>query len=244
MNIESSVHAVVIANGREEHARQAAELCARGITSAVDERAVARVALSGGATPSEAYQYLSSLALPWDRVHWFWVDERAVAPDHPRSNYSAAARDLKLADGAHGKVHRMEGEASDLTAAAAAYETLLRRTFGVASAVAFDVLIAGIGDDGHTASLFPDTGAVKINDRLVAAIPEQKDKGLEARLTLTAPVIQEARLVLVLARGENKKEVVVLARQEGSEDRVPARILQQVKVKGRVVWVLDKDAAG
>jgi 6-phosphogluconolactonase len=242
MNIESRVHGVVIANSREEHARQAAELCARGIVSAVDERSVAWVALSGGSTPSDAYQYLASLALPWDRIHWFWVDERAVPPDHPRSNYGAAARDLKLTDGAHGKVHRMEGEASDLTAAAAAYETLLRRVFGIASAVSFDVLIGGIGDDGHTASLFPDTGAAKINDRLVAAIPEQKGKGLEARLTLTAPVIQEARLILMLARGANKKKVVASARQNGSEDRVPARILQ--RTKGRVVWVLDKDAAG
>jgi 6-phosphogluconolactonase len=242
MNVSSRVHGVVIADDRAQHAALAAEVCARAISAAIDDRGVARVALSGGSTPSEAYQILSSLALPWGRVEWFWVDERAVGPDHPRSNYAAAARDLKLLDGVHGEAHRIPGEIPDLAAAAAAYEALLRRTFGIAAAVAFDVMTLGIGDDGHTASLFPGIGAVKISDRLVAAIPEQPDKGLEARITLTAPVIQEARLVVVLARGESKKKVVAAARQSGSEDRIPARILQ--KAKGRVVWVIDKEAAG
>ena len=67
------------------------------------KRGVARVAISGGSTPAEAYQHLASLALPFDRIEWFWVDERAVMPDHPRSNYGAAAKDLKLAGGAHGR---------------------------------------------------------------------------------------------------------------------------------------------
>ena len=83
---------------------------------------------------------------------------------------------------------------------------------------------------------------MKVNDRLVLAVPEQPDKGLEARLTLTAPTIQEARLIVVLVRGEAKKKVVTAARQMGSEDRLPARILQ--RAKGRVVWVIDKEAAG
>lgn len=242
MSVSSRVQGVMIADDRAQHAALAAELIARAISSAVDERGVARVALSGGSTPSDAYQHLASLALPWEQVEWFWVDERAVDPKSPRSNYAAAARDLQLEGGAHGKAHRMEGEAPDLAAAAAAYDALLRRSFGIAAAAAFDALILGIGDDGHTASLFPGTGAVKIDDRLVAAIPEQPDKGLEARLTLTAPVIQEARLIVVLARGESKKKVVAAARQGGSEDEVPARIVQ--RAKGRVVWVLDKEAAG
>jgi 6-phosphogluconolactonase len=242
MTVNSRVHGVVIAGDRAQHAALAAEFCARAITSAVDERGVARVALSGGSTPSEAYQHLASLALPWEHVEWYWVDERAVDPGNARSNYAAAARDLKLEGGAHGKAHRMEGEAKDLAAAAASYEALLRRAFGIAGAVAFDVLTLGIGDDGHTASLFPGTGAVKIDDRLVAAIPEQPDKGLEARLTLTAPVILEARLVVMLARGASKQKVVAAARQNGPEDKIPARILQ--RAKGRVVWVVDKEAAG
>lgn len=232
---------ILVAADRAEHAALAAELLARAIVAAVDEQGVARVALSGGTTPSEAYQRLAALALPFDHVEWYWVDERGVPPDHARSNYGAAARDLSLADGAHGRAHRMEGEI-DLDAGAAAYEALLRRSFGVASGVAFDAITLGVGDDGHTASLFPGIGAVRIDDRLVAHIREQPEKKLEARLTLTAPVIREARLVVVLARGESKKRVVVAARAPGNEDEVPSRILQ--RARGRVVWVLDREAAG
>jgi 6-phosphogluconolactonase len=232
---------ILVARDRAEHAALAAELLARAIVAAVQERGVARVALSGGTTPAEAYQRLAALALPFERVEWYWVDERGVPPEHARSNYGAAAKDLSLADGKHGRAHRLEGE-RDLGAAAAAYDALLRRTFGVASAVAFDAITLGVGDDGHTASLFPGIGAVNIDDRLVAHIQEQPEKKLEARLTLTAPVILEARLVVVLARGESKKPVVAAAQAPGSEDEVPSRILQ--RARGRVVWVLDAAAAG
>ena len=99
----------------------------------------------------------------------------------------------------------------------------------------------GVGDDGHTASLFPGIGAVAIDDRLVAAIPEQPAKKLEARITLTAPVILEARLVLVLVRGAGKRDVIRAARTPGSEDEIPSRLFQ--RAKGDVVWLLDADAA-
>lgn len=232
---------ILVAGDRAEHASLAAELLARAITAAVGERGVARVALSGGTTPAEAYRRLAALALPFDHVEWYWVDERGVPPDHERSNYGAAVRDLSLADGQHGRAHRMEGEI-DLDAGAAAYEARLRRSFGVASAVAFDAMTLGVGDDGHTASLFPGIGAVRIEDRLVAHIHEQPEKKLEARLTLTAPVLLEARLLVVLARGAGKRPVVAAARAPGSEDEVPSRLLQ--RAKGRVVWVLDREAAG
>jgi 6-phosphogluconolactonase len=232
---------ILIAADRAEHASLAAELLGRAIAEAVAARGVARVALSGGSTPSEAYQRLAALALPFDRVEWYWVDERGVPPDHARSNYGAAARDLSLADGAHGQAFRMEGE-RDLAEAAARYEALLRRRFGVAAAAAFDAMTLGVGDDGHTASLFPGIGAVAIDDRLVAHIPEQPEKKLEARVTLTAPVLREATLVVVLARGEGKRKVVAAARAPGSEEDVPSRLLK--RAKGRVVWVLDREAAG
>jgi len=232
----------IVAASREEQAAMAAELLARAIQEAVDTRGVARVALSGGTTPSDTYRYLASLSLPFHQVEWYWVDERAGEPEGARSNYAAAARDLSLDDGAHGKVFRLESEAEDLTAAARAYEALLRRTFGVASAVSFDAITLGIGDDGHTASLFPGLGVVAIDDRLVAAIPEQPAKKLEARLTLTAPVIQEARLAVMIVRGAGKRAPVAAARQSGSEEEIPARLLQ--RARGRVVWVLDKEAAG
>jgi 6-phosphogluconolactonase len=232
---------VIVAKDREEHAAIAAELLGRAIKAAVQERNVARVALSGGGTPSETYQRLAAMALPFDRVEWFWVDERGVPPDHPRSNYREAAIDLSLADGKHGRAHRMTGE-RDLDQASADYEALLRRTFGVAAAVAFDAMLLGEGDDGHLASLFPGIGAVHIDDRLVAHIKPPAEKRLEERITLTTAVILEAKLSVMLVRGASKRAVVAAARAPGSEDEVPSRILQ--RAKGTVVWVLDRDAAG
>lgn len=231
----------IVAKDAAEHAKLAAELMARAITAAVEARGVARIALSGGSTPSPAYQRLAELALPWAQTEWFWVDERAVAPDHPRSNYGAARRDLAAARIPETSFFRMEGELADLAEAAARYERLLRARFGVASAVAFDLMTLGIGDDGHTASLFPGTGAVNIDDRLVAAIPAQPDKGLEARLTLTVPVIREARLKLLLARGAEKRGVVEQAKRSGPEDAVPARVVRGGA--GQLVWLLDPAAA-
>lgn len=229
----------LVARDPAEHAMLAAELLARGIAEAVADRGVARVALSGGTTPSPAYQRLGALWLPFDRVDWFWVDERAVRPDSPRSNYGMAARALNLDGGSRGRVHRMVGE-GDLADQARSYEELLRQTFGIAAAVAFDAMVLGIGEDGHTASLFPGTGAAAIADRLVAAIGPQHDRGIEGRLTLTAPVILEARFAVVLARGASKRDAVSAALSSGSEDEVPARILR--RAKGRVVWVLDREA--
>ena len=230
------------AASREEHAALAAELLARAIQSAIDERGVARVALSGGTTPSDTYRALAALGLPWAQVEWYQVDERAGDPASPRSNYAAAARDLGVDDGAHGKLFRMASEAPDLDAAARAYDALLRRTFGVAAAVSFDAMTLGLGDDGHTASLFPGLSVVGIDDRLVVAVPEQPAKKLEARLTLTAPVILEARLVVMIVRGENKRAPVAAARRPGSEEEIPARLLH--RARGRVVWILDSAAAG
>lgn len=232
---------VIVATDAAEAANLAAELLGRAVHEAVQERGVARVALSGGNTPAPAYRLLAGLDLAWDKVHWFWVDERAGALDSERNNARAALEALgPVAE--RGVVHRMRGDAEDLTAAAAGYEALLRAEFGVAAAVAFDAMLLGIGDDGHTASLFPGTGAVRIDDRLVAAIAAQPDKQLEARLTLTAPVIREARLALVLALGEAKRQPVADARGGGDVDAVPARLLAEQK--SRLVWVVDRAAAG
>jgi 6-phosphogluconolactonase len=160
-----------------------------------------------------------------------------------RSNYSQASGDLGLTRPtipAH-CVHRMEGDGPDLDQAARRYEARLRRTFGIAAAVAFDAMTLGVGEDGHTASLFPGMGSTLIDDRLVAPIPAQPDRGLEARLTLTAPVLVEARLLVVMARGLAKRDPVAAARSPGPEEEVPARVIR--RAKGTVVWVLDRAAA-
>jgi 6-phosphogluconolactonase len=194
--------------------------------------------LSGGTTPGPVYRQLTEYALPLDRIDWFWVDERAVAPNHSRSNYRAVFDDLQLGRVDAARVHRIEAEATDLVAAAARYERLLRQIFGVASAVAFDAMTLGIGDDGHTASLFPGTGAVAIDDRLVAVIDPQPERGIEARMTLTAPVLCEAKFVMVLARGAQKRAAIAAAFLDGPEDAVPARLLR--RARGKVTWLFDR----
>lgn len=232
-----------VANDDEELAAFAAELMGRAIADAVSARGVARVALSGGSTPGPAYRKLATFALPWDRVEWFWVDERAVPPDHERSNFRQAQADLGLdkAPLNQGRVYRMEGEASDLAKAAGDYQGLLRERFGIAGAVAFDVMTLGIGDDGHTASLFPGMGTVNVTDRLVLAVPAQPEKGLEARLTLSAPVICEARVAVVLVKGAKKRPMILDALAQGPLDSIPSRVF--TKIKGDLYWVVDKAAA-
>lgn len=236
--VTSSGWDVVRAETEHEHALLGAELLARAIDEAVRVRGRACVALSGGTTPGPAYRKLAEYDLPLDRIAWFWVDERAVAPDHLRSNYRAVCEDLQLGRADASRVHRMEADATDLAAAAARYERLLRQTFGVASAVAFDAMTLGIGDDGHTASLFPAVGAVAIDDRLVAAIEAQPSHGIEARMTLTAPVICEARFVLVLAKGPQKRAPVTEVFLDGPEDAVPARLLR--RARGKITWLFDR----
>ncbi len=238
MSLQSSGWDVVTAESEAEHAALGAELLARAIDEAVRTRGRAYVALSGGTTPGPVYRKLAQYSLPLDRIDWFWVDERAVALDHLRSNFRVVSEDLQLVRVDADRIHRMEADATDLGAAAARYERLLRRTFGVASAVAFDVLTLGIGDDGHTASLFPGTGTVAIDDRLVVAIEPQPERGIEARLSLTAPVLCEARFVLVLARGAQKRAPVAAAFMDGPEDAVPARLLR--RARGKITWLFDR----
>ena len=235
---------VIVAASRDELAALAAETMARAIALAVEKRGRARIALSGGSTPIPAYQRLAGYDLPWASTEWFWVDERAVAPDAPRSNYRVVADALRLGDGRipAGSVHRMEGEAEDLDAAARRYEVALRRSFGVARAVAFDVMTLGVGDDGHTASLFPGGAEVDVDDRLVAAVAARPELGLEARLTLTAPVIAEASLAVMIVAGASKRGPIAAARAAGDVRQTPARLVQ--RVRGGVVWVLDQEAAG
>lgn len=236
-------HETLVAADDAELSALSAELIGRAVVEAVRERGVARVALSGGSTPGATYRKVATFELPWPSIEWWWVDERAVPPGHDRSNYRAAAEDLGLSRPpvSQGRVFRMRGEAPDLAGAAREYEASLRASFGVASAASFDVMVMGVGDDGHTASLFPGMNTVSVTDRLVLDVPAQPARGLEPRLTLTAPVIQEARLILVLAKGAKKRDVLLRARSEGPEDEVPSRLMR--RAKGRVVWIVDEAAA-
>lgn len=235
----------------EELAEVAAEAILESIDGALKQRGVARVALSGGKTPVETYRALSRRRRHFEGVRWFWVDERCVPPGSSRSNYGMALRALLQPAAVHpSRVFRMEGEIEP-SVGARRYADVLRREFcatdsppgsGVDPAdVRFDVVIAGCGSDGHTGSLFPGTGAVKLVDDLVTVVNPGRDR--EERLTLTRPVLLSARRVIVLAVGERKRRVVEVARSFGSEDEVPARIYLAAP-PGIVSWMMDRQAAG
>jgi 6-phosphogluconolactonase len=212
---------------------------------AIRQRGAFVVALSGGTTPRSVYALLARddrwrLRVRWDQVHFFWGDERHVPPDHPDSNFRMAREamlDRLPVD--PGKIWRIKGEYPDAARAADEYERDLRRLFA-AGLPRFDLVLLGMGPDGHTASLFPGTQALHEQHRLAVA-----NRVLElgtVRITLTLPVLNEAAEVLFLVHGADKA-VALEAVLEG-----PPRPLefpaQSIKPRqGRVRWLVDPAAA-
>jgi 6-phosphogluconolactonase len=184
------------------------------IDDAIAQRGVALVALSGGSTPGEAYRLLAQGGLDADHCRWFFVDERCVPPDSERSNYAAAKRDLFDALPAL-HVFRMQGEAG-AAAGARHYAELIAR-----EVPRFDLVVAGIGNDGHTASLFPGTGAVRDPAPVIAVEP---GGGLEPRISLGRATLLAARRIVILVSGAAKRQALAQALTAGDEDAVPARI--------------------
>jgi 6-phosphogluconolactonase len=225
-------------------AREAAARIASGLRDAILARGAASLALSGGETPRVAYELLSQdTSVDWSKVDVFWVDERAVAPTDDRSNFRHAKE--MLLDRAHvpaSRVHRMPADDHDLAAAARDYERVVRATVPADGAFpAFDVMVLGIGDDGHTASLFPGEPTVDVMDRVVVDVPAKGAR--EARLTLTAPVIEASRSIIVMAVGRGKNGPLERAwLVEGSTRDTPARIIRHAR--GTVAWIIDRAAGG
>ena len=218
------------------------------IEEAVAARGRARIAISGGSTPKATFALIADPhhpfvnRIPWEHLELFFVDERTVPPDHPDSNYRMTKEALLDKVGMKPEqIHRMKGELEP-EVAAAEYEFDLRRTFRLEGAEAprFDIVTLGMGDDGHTASLFPHTEAIHEMGRLVVAnqVP-QKDTW---RVTLTWPVINHAREVFFLIAGTDKaeplKEVFL-----GPKDveRLPSQLIWPAS--GILTLILDKAAA-
>ena len=233
---------------REALARRTAQYLVEMAAEAVDARGQARIAVSGGSTPKEAFQLLADphqhfrAAMPWDKVDLYWVDERCVPPDHADSNYRMTREALlSKVPLSSEQVHRMEGELEP-EAAAARYESELRNSFRLEGAESprFDLISLGMGDDGHTASLFPFTAAIHEMSRLVTAnhVP-QKDTW---RITLTWPVINHASSVFFEIAGEDKAERV---RDVFMGPRDPERLPSQLiwPSSGILTLFLDKAAA-
>ncbi|MCS6898430.1 MAG: 6-phosphogluconolactonase [Myxococcales bacterium] len=233
----------LIAADGEALARIAAHLVRAWVSEAAAVRGVARVALSGGSTPRAMNRLLASMDLPWSATEWYWVDERFVPADSPRSNLGAARSDLfdrLLAPprAIHGMPH-----GPSLDESAVAYEATLAASFGlpgpsIGTYPVFDLLLLGVGDDGHTASLFPGEPFVDVEDRWVIPVPP--GEGHEARLTLSRPVIVHARRVVVMAQGASKRGPIQQARAPGSLREVPARLVREVR--GELLWLLDAAA--
>ena len=226
-------------------ARDAATRIAKVLRAAIARGGRATLALSGGNTPRDAYALLAREAgLDWNKVELFWVDERAVPPTDDRSNYRWAKEKLVDAAGiAAAHVHRMPADAPDLDAAAREYEKAVRANVELDGdgVPAFDVVVLGVGDDGHTASLFPGETTVDIHDRLVAAVAAKP--GREARLTLTAPVLEHARNVLLLVVGAAKRPALERAwSAQGDLHETPSRVVRGCR--GVVTWIIDKAAGG
>jgi 6-phosphogluconolactonase len=215
---------------------------------AIATRGRARIAISGGSTPKATFQLLADptqpwrARMPWDRIELFWVDERCVAPDHPDSNYRMTREALlDRAPLRPEQIHRMEGEL-DPEEGAARYESELRNTFRLegAETPAFDILQLGMGADGHTASLFPHTDALRALGRLsVANHVQNKDAW---RITLTWPVINHSRNVFFLIAGADKaailREVFLGPRDV---ERLPSQLIHP---SGDILTlILDKAAA-
>lgn len=212
--------------------------CAR---EAISARGRFAVALSGGSTPKGVYSLLAqSNDLPWDQVHFFFGDERHVPPDHPDSNYRMANESLlSRITAPAANIHRMAAEL-DAGHAATQYEADLRKFFGPQPDgwPRFDLIMLGMGPDGHTASLFPGSAALNENSRWVVA--NWVEKFQTQRLTFTFPVINHAAEVMFLVAGDDKSQVLKEALQ-GNSAAYPC---QQVKpIHGRLLWILDKAAA-
>jgi 6-phosphogluconolactonase len=213
-------------------------------TRAIDERGVFRVSLSGGGTPRQVYPLLLEPvrrdAIDWGSVEFFWGDERPVPPDHPDSNFGLAygAFISQLRGVRPERIHRMPAEAADLEAAALGYESELRLAFGSRAdePPVFDLVWLGMGPDGHTASLFPGSPALEERERWVVA---PWVKALDTwRMTLTLPVINAARSVIIGVYGANKADALRAIRG-GRSDLPAARVIGE-----RVEWIVDAAAAG
>jgi 6-phosphogluconolactonase len=225
----------------ESLARRAAEIVAERLAAATGPVAVA---LSGGSTPKRLFELLVEPPfrdlVPWDRVHWFWGDERFVPPDHPDSNYRMAR--LALLDRVPvpaRNVHPVPTTGLTPDEAAERYAAELRAIYGSETLdpdrPLFDIVLLGLGEDGHTASLFPGVPALAERTRWTAAVIGAKP---EPRITLTYPALESAGIILFLVAGAAKH--AVLDRIAAGAD-LPAA---HVRPQGELRWLLDRAAAG
>ncbi len=210
------------------------------IQMAIAERGFCTLALAGGSTPKPLYEAIAQENLPWDKIHVFWGDERYVPPDHPDSNEGMTRQAwLDQVEIPAANIHPIPTQPDDPAIAAQQYEQHLKDFFQlpVDQMPSLDIVLLGMGDDGHTASLFPHTEALKVCDRWVTV----GNKDGQPRITLTVPILNTARCVLFLVAGANKKPALQqILRETGDFNTYPSRLIQPQA--GELWWLLDHAA--
>ncbi len=244
-----------VVDDRGALARAAAELFAAAARKAAARGDFWSVALSGGSTPRDLYRLLADpaepfrAAIPWEAVRVFWGDERHVPPDHPDSNYRMAREALlDRAPISVDNVHRIHAEDPDAATAAAAYEETLAAVFHLAppdargsAAPRLDLVLLGIGPEGHTASLFPGSPALHDEAHWVAA--PFVEKLAAHRITMTPRALNAAAQIVFLVAGDDKAPAVRAVLQgDAAPDLYPARAIRPAD--GELLWLLDRAAAG
>jgi 6-phosphogluconolactonase len=225
--------------------QRALALVVEAIHSAVADHGYCTLALAGGSTPKPLYSGLAERDLPWENLYIFWGDERYVAVDHPDSNAGmakAAWLDQVPIPSDHILITPTLGE--DPAVSASQYEATVKSVFASLQGIApdqvpqFDLILLGMGDDGHTASLFPHTAALTVGDRLITV----GHKGADPRITFTAPLINHSRRVMFLVAGADKQTALAQVFSPAGDDLAyPSRL---VRPQGELRWLLDRQAVG
>jgi 6-phosphogluconolactonase len=215
------------------------EIILEKILNIIEIKGKCTIVLSGGSTPKPLYEAISRQNIPWDKLYIFWGDERYVSPDHPESNQKMAREAwLNQVNIPTQNIFPLPTLAENPEYDARFYQILLENSFELEKGEfpVFDIILLGMGDDGHTASLFPYTDALKVSDRLVTV----GNKNGEPRLTLTIPVINHGENVIFIVAGENKQialdEIFSVA---DNGETYPAKLIQP---KGELWWLLDQAA--
>jgi 6-phosphogluconolactonase len=238
---------VVILPDSNAIAHRAAEEFLSAANEAVTQRGTFAVALAGGSTPKALYCLLASDPafrdkLPWNHMHFFFGDERHVPPDHDQSNYRMANESLfSIAPIERSQVSRILAEYPDAEKAALEYEQALRAYFTVKEGEypRFDLVLLGMGDEGHTLSLFPGTKALHASNRVV--VRNWVGKLFTDRITLTAPAANQANRVMFMVTRSDKAPALKAVLQGPYEpDQLPAQLIQPAS--GRLLWLVDQAA--
>ncbi len=232
MKVEKRVE---ILPNKEALIERSLELCLSKIQEAIEERGRCTIALSGGSTPKPLYEALAGENLPWDKIYVFWGDERYVPADSPESNQKMA-RELWLdkVEIPEANIYHIPTTGGDPVADAAKHEAELQEFFQVPAGEfpSFDLILLGMGDDGHTASLFPQTDALKVSDRLVT-VGAKED---QPRITFTIPLINQARCVVFVVAGASKQAALdQIFAEVADEINYPSRSIQPT---GELWWLL------